>query len=157
MASTDLDGIAEVVGDLATEQRRTVCVAESLTGGGLAQLLAKAPDAGTWFAGGVVAYVNETKYRALGVPRGPVVTAEAAIAMAEGVLDLVGADVAVAVTGVGGPGDEEGKPSGTVFLASATANDTRVFEHHFPGEPADVVEETIEAALRELIRRLEED
>lgn len=153
----DLDAIADVVGDLASERNRTVSVAESLTGGALAGLLAKASGAGGWFAGGVVAYLDETKYRALGVPRGPVVTPGTALAMAEGVLDLTGADVAVAVTGVGGPGEEEGKPPGTVFLASATAADTRVIEHHFPGRPDEVVEETIEAGLRELIRRLEED
>lgn len=157
MASADLESLAEVVGDLAREHGRTVATAESLTGGAIAATLAKAPESATWFAGGVVAYTHETKYRALAVPRGPVVTAEAASAMATGVLDLTGADAVVAVTGVGGPGEEEGKPSGTVFLATATAEDVRVQEHHFPGGPDEVVEETIEAALRELIRRLEEN
>jgi len=156
VASADLESLAEVVGDLAKEHGRTVATAESLTGGAIAEQLAKARESGTWFAGGVVAYTNETKYRALAVPRGPVVTADAAAAMAKGVLDLTGADAAVSVTGVGGPGEEEGKPSGTVFLATATADDVRVLEHHFPGEPDQVVEETIEAALRELIRQLEE-
>jgi nicotinamide-nucleotide amidase len=125
-----------------------VAVAESLTGGALSAALAKAGDAGEWFAGGVVAYRNATKYRVLGVPEGPVVTAEAARAMALGVLDLTGADLAVAVTGVGGPGPEEGRPAGTVFVCAASRSEVRDAEHAFEGEPGEVVESAIEHALR---------
>jgi nicotinamide-nucleotide amidase len=125
-----------------------IAVAESLTGGALSAALAKAGDAGEWFAGGVVAYRNATKYRVLGVPEGPVVTAEAARAMALGVLDLTGADLAVAVTGVGGPGPEEGRPEGTVFICAASRSEVRDAEHAFEGEPAEVVEGAIEHALR---------
>jgi nicotinamide-nucleotide amidase len=125
-----------------------IAVAESLTGGALSAALAKAGDAGEWFAGGVVAYRNATKYRVLGVPEGPVVTAEAARAMALGVLDLTGADLAVAVTGVGGPGPEEGRPEGTVFICAASRSEVRDAERAFEGEPAEVVEGAIEHALR---------
>ena len=127
-----------------------VAVAESLTGGALSEQLAKGQDAGDWFAGGVVAYRNQTKYRALGVPEGPVVTPEAARAMARGVLDLVGADIAVAVTGVGGPGEEEGRPAGTVFSCVATRTSVHDFSHRFDGDPEQVVEATIVHALRQL-------
>jgi nicotinamide-nucleotide amidase len=61
----------------AVGRRLTVAVAESLTGGVLSQALAGTGDAGEWFAGGVVAYRNATKYRALGVPEGPVITPDA--------------------------------------------------------------------------------
>jgi nicotinamide-nucleotide amidase len=125
-----------------------VAVAESLTGGALSAALAKAGDAGEWFAGGVVAYRNATKYRVLGVPEGPVVTAEAARAMALGVLELTDADLAVAVTGVGGPGPEEGRPAGTVFICAASRSEVRDAEHAFEGGPEDVVVQTIEHALR---------
>lgn len=128
----------------------TVAVAESLTGGALSQALAKAGDAGEWFAGGVVAYRDVTKYRVLGVPEGPVISPEAARAMALGVLELTGADAAVAVTGVGGPGPEEGNPAGTVFMATAAAADTRDFAHVFDGDPAEVVALSVEHALRHL-------
>jgi nicotinamide-nucleotide amidase len=123
-------------------------VAESLTGGALSAALAKAGDAGEWFAGGVVAYRNATKYRVLGVPEGPVITAEAARAMALGVLDVTGADLAVAVTGVGGPGPEEGRPAGIVFICAASRSEVRDAAHAFEGGPGEVVESAIEHALR---------
>lgn len=125
-----------------------MAVAESLTGGALSAALARAGEAGEWFAGGVVAYRNATKYRALGVPEGPVITAEAARAMALGVLELTGADLAVAVTGVGGPGPEEGRPAGTVVICAASSTEVRAVEHAFEGDPEEVVAQAIEHALR---------
>jgi nicotinamide-nucleotide amidase len=129
----------------------TVAVAESLTGGALSAALAKAGDAGEWFAGGVVAYRNATKYRVLGVPPGPVITADAARAMAVGVLELTGADLAVAVTGVGGPGPEEGRDAGTVFVCAASRSASRDAAHAFEGGPDEVVAQTVEHALRLLL------
>ncbi len=141
---------AERIADIAQQRGLTIAIAESLTGGAIAQALAKAPDAGSWFAGGVVAYTVATKSRVLGVPEGPVVNAPTARRMAEGVRELTGADIALAVTGVGGPGEEEGQPAGTVFLAIVTADSTRVSEFAFDGEPASVVEQTLAAALHAL-------
>lgn len=143
----------ELVDDIrssATGRGAVVAVAESLTGGALAQALARGSDAEEWFAGGVVAYRNPTKYRVLGVPEGPVVTRQAARAMAEGVRRITGADVAVALTGVGGPGPEEGRGEGTVFMAVATANSTHDFAHDFEGDPEEVVRLSITHALRHL-------
>jgi len=146
VTASDADRIASV----ASERGLTIAVAESLTGGALAQALAKAPDAGTWFAGGVVAYTLATKSRVLGVPEGPVIDAPTARRMAEAVRELTGADIGLAVTGVGGPGTEEGQPAGTVFLAVVTADSTRVSEFAFDGDPASVVEQTTAAALHAL-------
>jgi nicotinamide-nucleotide amidase len=146
-----IERLADDIRARALQRRMTVAVAESLTGGALSAALAKAGDAGEWFAGGVVAYRNATKYRLLGVPEGPVITAEAARAMARGVLELTGADLAVAVTGVGGPGPEEGRPTGTVFICAATRSEVRDAEHAFEGEPDEVVTSAIEHALRLLI------
>jgi PncC family amidohydrolase len=75
------------------------------------------PGASTWFRGGVVSYASDVKASLLGVPEGPVVSAAAAGAMAEGVRRLLGADVGLGVTGVAGPDSQEGQPPGTVFLA----------------------------------------
>jgi nicotinamide-nucleotide amidase len=141
---------AEAIAHIALERGLTLAVAESLTGGALAQALAAAPDASEWFAGGVVAYTVRTKARALGVPEGPVVDAPTARRMAEGVRELLAADIAVAVTGVGGPGDEEGQPPGTVFLAIVTRDSTRITEFAFEGEPASVVAQTVAATLHAL-------
>ena len=131
----------------ALERRAVVAVAESLTGGSLSAALARGADAEDWFAGGVVAYRNPTKYRVLGVPEGPVVTEATARQMALGVLRLTGADAAVAVTGVGGPGPAEGRDAGTVFLCAATSVATHDAAHVFDGEPADVVAQTMHRAL----------
>jgi nicotinamide-nucleotide amidase len=141
---------AEAISRIALDRGITVAVAESLTGGALAQALAAAPDASEWFAGGVVAYTVRTKARVLGVPEGPVVNAPTARRMAEGVRELLGAHIAAAVTGVGGPGDEEGQTPGTVFLAIVTADSTRITEFAFAGDPASVLAQTVDATLRAL-------
>ena len=151
MPVTLIDRLADEVREWALARGSTVAVAESLTGGALSAALAKAGDAADWFAGGVVAYRNATKYRVLGVPEGPVVTADAARAMVRGVIELTGADCAIAVTGVGGPGAEEGHPAGTVFVCVATRSQSRDAEYAFDGDPDAVVEQTIEQALRLLL------
>jgi nicotinamide-nucleotide amidase len=99
----------------------------------------------------VVAYQSEVKFRVLGVDRGPVVTAKAAKQMAAGVRELHGADVAVAVTGAGGPEPQDGQPVGTVFIGLSSSTGEQVEEHHFDGEPERVVSETTVAALRMLV------
>lgn len=86
----------------------TVAVAESLTAGWLARELAAAPDASKWFAGGVVAYRAESKFRVLSVTEGPLMSRRCAEEMARGVRALFAADVSVAMSGVGGPDDEGG-------------------------------------------------
>ena len=100
------------------------------------------------------AYAAEVKFSVLGVRPGPVVTAEAAAAMAAGVARLLAADVAVAVTGVGGPEPAEGQPAGTVWMAvhvaSAPDDRSRTRRDRFEGEPPDVCSGTVETALRML-------
>lgn len=156
MDPQQIERLADEIRAAALAHGTTVAVAESLTGGALSAALAKAGDAQDWFAGGVVAYRNATKYRVLGVPEGPVITPEAARAMALGVLELTGADLAVAVTGVGGPGPEEGRPPGTVFVCAASRSRVLDAAHEFDGDPDAVVEQTIEHALRLLARSAEE-
>jgi nicotinamide-nucleotide amidase len=100
----------------------TLAVAESLTGGLVASRLVNGPGASDWFRGGVVSYATEVKFSVLGVPEGPVVSAEAAAAMATGVRDLLGADVELGVTGVAGPDALEGQPPGTVYLGAVVGD-----------------------------------
>lgn len=143
----DAKASADVVSQLVHRSGQTVAVAESLTSGSIAAHLGAAENASEWFRGGLVAYSSEVKFKVLGVDRGPVVTAECARQMARGAAELLDADFAVAVTGAGGPGPEEGHPQGTTFIAvhSATAND--VAEHRFTGDPEHVVHAATSAAL----------
>ncbi|MCU1546429.1 MAG: CinA domain protein [Homoserinimonas sp.] len=125
-----------------------VAVAESLTGGEIAVHLAVGESSSEWFAGGVVAYAADVKFRALGVTPGPVVTAAAAQEMAAGVAKLMAATVTVAVTGVGGPDEQEGQPVGTVFIGVRTPFGEHAEERHFDGDAREIVAATTVAALK---------
>jgi nicotinamide-nucleotide amidase len=133
--------------DWCRRHDRTIACAESLTGGRLSGRLAAMPDAASWFRGSVVAYSAEVKYDVLGVPRGPVVTAPAAAAMATGAARLLRSHLAIAVTGVGGPGKEEGQPPGTVWAAISTPVDVVTRRWKFSGCPEEVLDSTCDAAL----------
>lgn len=126
---------------------RTVAVAESLTSGRLAAALGAASGASEWFRGGVVAYSTEVKRNVLGMPDCSPVCAAAARAMAEGARSLLRADVAVAVTGVGGPGPQDGEAPGTVWFAVTDKEGTRSECHRFAGDPGEVVDLTVRTAL----------
>ena len=102
------DELAARVSELARRHNVTVAVAESLTGGNVATALAAAKAASQWFRGSLVAYASEVKHEVLGVPEGRCVSAEAAETMAAGVRKLLRADVAVGVTGAGGPDPQDG-------------------------------------------------
>jgi nicotinamide-nucleotide amidase len=129
----------------------SVAVAESLTSGSIASRLGAAEAASDWFCGGVVAYASSVKYKVLGVDPGPVVTASCARQMAQGVCDLTGSDLAVAITGVGGPDPVEGQPAGTVFIAAGGAGTFRVEQFQLPGGPEEVLRSATLAALRMLL------
>jgi nicotinamide-nucleotide amidase len=123
-----------VVADLLVERGRSLGVAESLTGGLVGSRLAETEGASEWFRGSIVAYDSRVKYDLLDVPEGPVVSAQAAEAMALGARKRLRADVGIAVTGVAGPATQDGRPVGTVFMAVALGPEVRVEEAHFPGE-----------------------
>lgn len=154
MADEHLSDVVEEIAAVAAERSLTVACAESLTAGAIASALARGEDAASWFAGGVVSYRSEVKFEVLGVTPGPVVTASCAEEMATGVSTLLGADAAVAVTGVGGPGQEEGHPAGTVFVATRLGDRTEVAQHRFDGDPPAVLDQTVRAASTQLLARL---
>jgi len=113
----DDDTMESVVLDMLRERGLTLAAAESLTGGMVGSKLTSVPGASDVFVGGVVSYASKVKYDLLGVPRGPVVSEAAAVAMAAGARRVLGADVGIAATGVAGPAEQEGRPAGTVCLA----------------------------------------
>ena len=148
--------LAERIGRLASDVGLTIGVAESLTGGMIASALAVASGSGEWFRGSVVAYHSDVKHDVLDVPPGPVVSAEAAAAMARGARRLLGADVAVAVTGAGGPDPQDGREPGTVFLAVDSDGAHRSLRLQIRDEePATVCATTTATALRMLVQLLE--
>jgi len=122
------------------------------------------PGSSLYFSGGVVAYGNSAKISLLGVPpdliaaRGAV-SREVALAMAEGVLSLFRADLAIAVTGVAGPGGgSRGKPAGTVWVAVVSPGGVRyAHRFRFPGGRAAVRRETVRASLAAAIGVLRSD
>jgi nicotinamide-nucleotide amidase len=143
-----------VIASLLQERGMTVGVAESLTGGLVGARLAEAEGASSWFRGSIVAYDSKVKYELLDVPEGPVVTAEAASAMAEGAAKALRADVGLGVTGVAGPTTQEGQPVGTVFMAVAVKGDVEWAELHFPGDRQHVRQFATISLLDMLRRRL---
>ena len=153
---TDVDRVEEI-SRLAGERGVTVVTSESLTSGTVAKTLGAGPNASGWFRGGIVAYQEPVKFDVLGVPEGPVVTPECAEQMARGARVLLGADVAVSATGVGGPDPSEGRPPGTVFVAVATPDDVTVRELSLDGGPDQVLDGTVTRCLmllEEVLREL---
>ncbi len=102
MTSSEV-GASEDLPALVIEAGLRIATAESLTGGMLASSLAEMSGASHFFVGGIVAYSADVKFDALGVTPGPVVNQHAAREMALGAKRLLGADIVVAVTGVGAP------------------------------------------------------
>src|SRR5919112_305448 len=139
----------------------TVAAAESLTGGNVSARMTSISGSSGYFLGGIVAYSNAAKASLLGVSeetlstRGAV-SAECAREMAEGARRAFGADVAVATTGIAGPGGAtERKPAGLVYIALAGPDDVTTEEFRFPGGRAVVTDASTEAALLMLLRGLE--
>jgi nicotinamide-nucleotide amidase len=132
--STDDEPMEVVVLRLLRQQGLTLATAESVTGGLIAARLTSVPGASEVFRGGIVSYASDVKFDVLGVPQGPVVSDEAAIAMAEGACRALGTDVAVAVTGVAGPDRQEGVPVGTVFFGVCIEGDSQSMMIRLPGD-----------------------
>ena len=131
----------------------TLGLAESLTGGLASSRLVNVPGASQWFRGSVVSYASEVKFDVLGVPKGPVVSEEAATAMAEGARRVLGADVGLSITGVAGPDPQDDQPPGTVFVGVARPDrKTEVVAFTVPGD-RDRVRQYATIAALDLLRR----
>ncbi len=139
----------------------TVATAESLTGGNVSARITAISGSSGYFLGGIVAYSNAAKASLLGVSEETLATrgavsAECAREMAEGARRAFGADLAIATTGIAGPGGAtERKPVGLVYIALAGADGVTTEEFRFPGGRAVVTDASTEAALLMLLRGLE--
>jgi len=153
--------LAAELGSLLSSRGWRVGTAESCTGGLVAAAITSVVGSSGWFDAGYVTYADTTKRAMLGVPEGVLrehgaVSEATARAMAEGALRASGADIAVSITGVAGPGGgTPAKPVGTVCLAWALRDrPTEAVRRHFEGDRGAIREASVVAALEGLIERV---
>src|SRR5499427_37210 len=151
--SQDGTPMEEVVARLLTRNQATIAVAESCTGGLLAERLTSIAGSSSYFLGGAVCYSNELKTAWADVPPELIqakgaVSSEVAVALAQGIRRRVGSTLGVGITGIAGPGGgSEEKPVGTVHIAVAGPADTKTRALRFPGDREMVRMQASQAAL----------
>lgn len=142
----DRDSMERIVGMQLTEKKMRLAVAESCTGGLISNKITDIPGSSSYFLGGVISYDNALKEGYLGVAKEAIeqhgaVSRNVAEAMAYGVLERTGADVALAVTGIAGPGGGSAeKPVGTVYIAVSTPQGDWVNGFKFEGDRKQIRE-----------------
>jgi nicotinamide-nucleotide amidase len=154
----DDDTLEAVIVRLLTERKQTLALAESCTGGGLANRLTNVPGASAVLLASIVTYANEAKQKFVGV-RAETLAAHGAVSeavareMAEGARRETGADYTLSVTGIAGPGGgSEAKPVGTVFIGFASATETIALKQFNPFDRETFKQVTGTQAL-EILRR----
>ncbi|HEX6992822.1 MAG TPA: CinA family protein [Gammaproteobacteria bacterium] len=153
----DLAELAERLGAALRARSWTLAAAESCTGGWIAKAVTDIPGSSEWFVAGYVVYSNDAKVRMLGVPPATIaahgaVSEPVVVALATHARRDSGADLAVAVSGIAGPGGgTPEKPVGTVWFAWADPDGTRAERRRFDGDRASVRRQSVAFALRELI------
>jgi len=156
------DSMAKVCADLLRAQEKRIAVAETATGGLLANAFADVCGVSKFFAGSCVCYTNDSRMQLLDVPeclllQHGAASAESAVAMATGAAEKLGADYAIAITGFGGPsaGTKE-NPTGAIYVALHAPHGVWSKKLGYPGPRKTIKESAVNAALdwlrRELIR-----
>ncbi len=150
---TNADTMENIAGKMLLHRGLTISLAESCTGGLIAKMLTDLPGSSAYLMYGVVSYSNEAKVKLLGVNRASLdkhgaVSAEIAGEMVAGVRRVGGTDLALAVTGIAGPGGGTAeKPVGLVYIGLAANDLIDVREFLFAGDRATVRQQTANAAL----------
>ena len=150
----DGDTMESVVLQMLRERGDTLALAESVTGGLVGARLTAIPHASEVFRGGIVSYASEVKFDLLGVTPGPVVSEAAAGEMAAGARKALNADVALALTGVAGPDEQDGMPVGTLCVGVAIGADVRTTTVRLPGQREQMRQMSVITALDFLRRNL---
>ena len=157
---TPLVGLAQNAGAALRAAGLTLATAESCTGGLIGHVLTEVPGSSDYYRGGLVSYSDALKRNELGVPaemleRHGAVSAQTAVAMAEGARKRYEADVAIAVTGIGGPsGGSAAKPVGLTYVAVADKDGHEVQRHRWSGDRHANKVASAGAALTLLVERL---
>ncbi|HEX5014740.1 MAG TPA: CinA family protein [Candidatus Limnocylindrales bacterium] len=160
MAAEPLVGLAERLQGICLGRGLRVAVAESCTGGLVADAITDVAGSSGYFAGGIVSYSNEVKEALLAVPAAALeahgaVSAQVARAMAEGALSRFGADVAASVTGIAGPdGGSAAKPVGLTYVAVADGAGVDVRRFVWQGDRSANKQSSAAAALELLLERV---
>jgi PncC family amidohydrolase len=155
--ATDLTELASRLGHAAIAHGVRIAAAESCTGGLVGHAITAIAGSSRYFRGGVVSYADDVKVALLDVPPATLehhgaVSAQVAVAMAEGVRRRIGSDVAVAVTGVAGPdGGSDAKPVGLTYIAVAGPSGQHVRRFVWEGDRAHNKERSAVAALELLL------
>jgi len=148
----DEETMESVVLQLLRERSWSLGLAESVTGGLVAGRITNVPGASDVFRGGIVSYASDVKFDVLGVPRGPVVSEAAAAAMAVGAQRLLNSHVALALTGVAGPDEQDGMPVGTLCLGIAIGAEVHTRTLRLPGARDQMRQMSVISAM-DLLRR----
>jgi nicotinamide-nucleotide amidase len=154
------DSMEQIVGYYLQMRNATLAVAESCTGGLLAERITSVSGSSRYFVGGAVVYSNLLKTACAGVPADLIenhgaVSGEVAAALADGIRLRTGATLGLGITGVAGPtGGTEAKPVGLVFHALASQTGTEVVERKFPGDRKHIRRFASQQALDMVRRRL---
>ncbi|MBK5284755.1 MAG: nicotinamide-nucleotide amidohydrolase family protein, partial [Bacteroidia bacterium] len=144
----DDDTLEKIIGNLLREKKKTVCTAESCTGGYIAHRLTSVPGSSDYFTGSVIAYANEVKENFLNIPyhiieKHGAVSEEVVKLMAENARNILGTDYSVACSGIAGPdGGTKEKPVGTVWIAIATHEKVKTKLLQLGNGRMKVIEET---------------
>lgn len=140
LVSTCGELIEDIVARVLMENRATIAVAESCTGGLLAERLTSLAGSSAYFLGGIVCYSNDLKTRLVGVPAEMIeakgaVSSEVALTLADGIRKLTGATLGIGITGIAGPsGGTPEKPVGLVHIGIADEHGPREKSFRFPGD-----------------------
>lgn len=156
----ELDSLAVALGERLKSQQMLITAAESCTGGWVAKVITDIPGSSHWFERGFVTYTNSAKQEMLGVRAQTLeqfgaVSLETVDEMALGAIENSLAQVAVAISGIAGPGGgTEDKPVGTVCLAWAGLAESVSRRYQFDGDRESVRRQAVETALKGMLEYL---
>ena len=158
--SKTINSLAETLGNALSQCDAKVTAAESCTGGGVAHAITGVAGSSKWFDCGFVTYANSAKHKILGVSR-EILNSEGAVSepvvaqMAAGAIAAVGADFAVAISGIAGPGGGTAeKPVGTVWFCWTGPQGSLTQKHCFSGDRHQVREQAITICLKQLLHQV---
>ena len=160
LSNAEIEQLAQQLGKVLLQRGATITLAESCTGGGIAQAITAVPGSSQWFEYGFVTYANQAKQQLLGV-EDQVLQHQGAVSqsvveqMALGAINVSGADYAIAVSGIAGPdGGTAEKPVGTVWICWLTPTKNHSQQFRFTGDRRSIREQAIKISLQELLHQI---